>query len=59
MSWKFVVFLYFLIPMALAALSYAVLYDLVGETLAFIGGACVAVLFDIAFLNNFGKPIKW
>ena len=59
MSWKFVVFLYFLIPMLLAALTYSVLYDLVGEFLSVVAGAIVGLLFVMAFLNMIGRPIWW
>jgi len=45
--------------MALSVLAYAVLLDLVGKTLAIGAGVCVAMLFDIAFLNMLGRPIRW
>ncbi len=59
MSVKFVVFIYFIIPTALSVLAYAVLLDLVGKPLAIVAGVCVAALFDIAFCNMIGLPIKW
>lgn len=55
----YIIFLYFVIPMLFAVLTYAALLDLVGKFLAIVAGACIAGLFDYAFLNNFGKPIRW
>jgi len=59
MNWRFVVFVYFVIPLILSLLAYAVLLDLVGKILAIVGGVCIATLFIIAFCNTIGLPIRW
>ncbi len=59
MSGRFVVFVYLVIPILLALLAYAVLLDLVGKPLAITAGVCIAALFDLAFVNMIGRPIRW
>lgn len=59
MSWRFVVFINFIIPMLLAVLTYAVLLDLVGKVLAIAAGCLVTALWCFAFCNMLGLPIRW
>jgi ABC-type transporter Mla maintaining outer membrane lipid asymmetry permease subunit MlaE len=59
MSFKFVVFMYLIIPMLLAVLTYATLLDLVGKILAIAAGCLVTMLWCFAFCNMLGLPIRW
>lgn len=55
----FVVFVYFIVPLALACLTYAALLDLVGKVLAIAAGCLVTALWCLAFTNMIGRPIRW
>lgn len=59
MNWRYVVLAYFVVSVSLGLLSYVTLLEWVGKLLAFIGGVCMAALFNLAFLNMFGRPVKW
>jgi len=59
MSFKFVVLIYFIVPILLAMLTYAALLDLVGKMLAIAAGCLVTMLWCFAFCNMLGLPIRW
>lgn len=59
MNWRFVVFVYFIVPLLLSILTYAVLLDLVGKVLAIAAGCIVTMLWCFAFCNMLGLPIRW
>lgn len=59
MSWRYFVFIYIVIPLALSLLTYAVLRDLVGILLSIVAGVCIGTLFMLAYLNMLGRSIRW